>query len=114
MHTDLIAVMDSRELALFEKDAERVLPHIAFYLASGAPRCFPAEILQKTRLVEIEDDPDVKDRIKRAQTDPSGNRRCRAGGTDGRRDAAGHRAWPDGEVEVIHVVADLNGRQIGA
>ena len=44
--TDLIAVMDSRKWPLFEKDAERVLPHIAFYFTSGAGM-LPGEILQK-------------------------------------------------------------------
>ena len=48
---------------LFEKDAERVLPHIAFYFASGAGM-IPGEILKKTRLAEIADDRDVKGRIR--------------------------------------------------
>ncbi len=112
MKTDLIAVMDSQKWPLFEKDAERVLPHIAFYFASGAGM-LPGEILKKTRLAEIEDDRDVKGRIRELkQIHPGIIVAVRVELTaDGMKRAV---ELADGDVEVIHIVADMNGRQIGA
>ena len=108
--TDLIAIMDSQKWPLFEKDAEKVLPHSAFYFASGA-EMIPAEILKKTRLAEIADDHDVKDRIRELkQIHPGIIVSVRVELTaDGIQRAI---ELADGDVEVIHIVADMNGRQI--
>ena len=110
--TDLIAIMDSQKWPLFEKDAEKVLPHIAFYFASGAAM-LPGEILKKTRLAEIEDDRDVKGRIRELkQIHPGIVVAVRVELTaDGMQRAI---ELADGDVEVIHIVADMNGRQIGS
>ena len=110
--TDLIAIMDSTQWPLFEKDADRLLPHIAFYFASGAGM-IPAEILKKTRLAEIADGGDVQDRIRELKgIHPGIIVSVRVELTADGMDRA--VALANGDVEVIHIVADLNGRQIGA
>ena len=57
--TDLIAILDARHQPATEKH----LRHIAFYLGPDSPPV-PAEVLRKTRLVEIADSPAVIERIK--------------------------------------------------
>jgi ferredoxin len=110
--TDLIAIMDSQKWPLFEKDAEKILPHIAFYFASGAGMP-PGGILKETRLAEIEDDRDVKDRIRELKRiHPGIVVSVRVELTaDGMQRAI---KLADGDVEAIHIVADMNGRQIGS
>ncbi|MDP1990999.1 MAG: glutamate synthase-related protein [Syntrophales bacterium] len=110
--TDLIAIMDSEKWPLFEKDAEKALPHIAFYFTSGAGM-IPEEILKKTQLAEIEDDRDVKARIRELkQIHPGIIVAVRVEMTaDGMKRAV---ELADGDVEVLHIVADMNGRQIGS
>ena len=110
--TDLIALMDSAQWPLFEKDGDRVLPHIAFHFASGAGM-IPAEILRKTRLAEIADAGDVQDRIRELKRiHPGIIVAVRVALTAGGMERAVELA-KNGDVEVIHIVADLNGRQIG-
>ena len=111
LKTGLIAIMDAEKWILFEKDAEKYLPHIAFYFASGA-KMLPGEILKRTRLAEVEDGGDVKDRIKELkQLHPGIIVSVRVELTaDGMKRAI---ELADGDVEVIHIVADTNGRQIG-
>ena len=110
--TGLIAIMNSQKWPLFEKDAEEVLPHIAFYFASGAGMP-PGEILKKTRLAEIADDLDVKGRIRELkQIQPGIIVSVRVELTANGIERAIELA--DGAVEVIHIVADMNGRQIGS
>ncbi len=110
--TDLIAVMDSQKWHLFGKDAGKVLPHIAFYFAAGA-EMIPGEILKHTRLAEIEDDRDVKSRIRELKRIHPGiivsaRVELTADGIERAVELA------DGDVEVIHIVSDMNGRQIGS
>jgi ferredoxin len=107
--TDLIAILDSRHQPATEKH----LHHIAFYLGpNSAP--VPADVLRRTRLVEIADSLAVIERIKgikeihpeivisiRVELTASGVVR-----------AIELAALP--EVEVIHIVADANGNEIGA
>jgi len=110
--TGLIAIMGSEKWPLFEEDADRVLPHIAFYFASGAGM-ISGEILKKTRFAEIEDGRDVKDRIRELKRiHPGIVVAVRVEMTaEGMRRAV---ELADGDVEVIHIAADQNGRQIGA
>jgi ferredoxin len=110
--TDLVAIIDSRTWPLPGNDAEKYLPHLAFYFASGA-RMLSPEVLKKTRLVEIQDSENITDRIKefkkinpdiivsvRIDLSSSGIGRAMDLGSGG--------------VEVIHVMADNNGNEIGA
>jgi glutamate synthase domain-containing protein 2 len=73
----------------------------------------PGEILKKTRFAEIEDDRDVKVRIRELkQIHPGIIVAVRVEMTaDGMKRAV---ELADGDVEVLHIVADMNGRQIGA
>ncbi|HXP62072.1 MAG TPA: glutamate synthase-related protein [Dongiaceae bacterium] len=107
--TDLIAIFDARR----QPASEEHLRHIAFYLAPDSPPVPPA-VLRKTRLVEIADSPALAQRLKaikaihpdivasvRVELTPTGLPRA--------LELAG---WP--EVEVLHLVADANGNEIGA
>ena len=112
VRTDLIALMESARWPLFEKDGDRVLPHIAFSFASGAGM-IPPEILKKTRFAEIADGGNVQDRIRELKAIHPGiivsvRVELTAGGIERAVELA------NGDVEVIHIVADPNGRQIGA
>ncbi|MFH0974966.1 MAG: glutamate synthase-related protein [Spirochaetota bacterium] len=110
--TDLIAIIDSSKWPLNIKNMEKVLPYLAFYLNPAAPPV-PAEILKNTRLVEIPDSENIKVQIKnikdicpdivisiRVKLDSNGIKRAIELGTQD-------------NIEAIHIVADLNGDQIG-
>ena len=106
--TDLIAIMDARH----QPATESHLRHIAFYLGPDSPPV-PAEILRKTRLVEIADSPAVIERIQEIKTIHPGivtsiRVELTAAGLNRAVELAG---MP--EVEAIHVVADANGNEIG-
>jgi hypothetical protein len=110
--TDLIAIMDSQKWPLPGKDDEKYLPNVCFYFPGGAAM-LPHAILRKTRLVEIEDGGDVKNRIhtiKQIHPDivVSVRVELNAGGMKRAADLA------DDDVEAIHIVADENGREIGS
>ena len=107
--TDLIAIFDARR----QPASEEHLRHIAFYLGPDSPPV-PAAVLRKTRLVEIADRPALAQCLKaikaihpdivasvRVELTPSGLGR-----------ALELAEWP--EVEVLHLVADANGNEIGA
>ncbi len=112
VRTDLIALMDSARWPLFEKDGDRVLPHIAFCFAEGAGMV-PPEILKKTRFAEIADGESVQDRIRELKASHPGIVvAARVALTAEGMTRAVELA--NGEAEVIHIVADPNGRQIGA
>jgi len=112
VRTNLIAILDAEKFSLSGKDAERILPHLALYLSTDAP--LPsAEILKKMRMVEIQDSQNTESRIGtlkkinpeiiisvRVSLDSKGIARAIALG--------------DADVEVIHIVADSNGNEIGA
>ena len=110
--TGLLMIMDSLDWDLLGADKEKYLPYIAFYLNAAVP-IPPKEVLQKTRLVEISDRDTVDQRIKelkeihpeivvavRVELDSRGIERAIE---------LAHRR----NIEVIHLVADINGNQIG-
>ncbi|MGD0275439.1 MAG: glutamate synthase-related protein [Syntrophales bacterium] len=112
LKTNLIAVIDSKKWSLFENDGAKYLPNVAFYFAYGAGMV-PDDILKKTRLAEIEDGVDVKSRIselKQIHPDIIVSVRVELNSTGIQRavDLA------DSDIEVIHIVADNNGREIGS
>jgi ferredoxin len=109
--TDLIALIDSRRWPL-GVDGERYLPHLAFYLNPDAPE-LPAAVLRETRLAEIPDGDDIEERIggiKDIHPEIVVSVRVELHSTGVRR-AIDLR---DKGVEVIHVVADINGNEVGA
>jgi ferredoxin len=107
--TDLIAILDARRQPATEKH----LRHIAFYLGPDSPPV-PADVLRKTRLVEVADSPAVIERIRAIKKIHPGivaaiRVELTAAGIGRAIELAG---LP--EVEAIHVVADANGNEIGA
>jgi ferredoxin len=115
--TDLIAIIDSAKWPSILNDSQRqqiddYLPHIAFHLNPNALE-IPKDVLARTRLVEIPDGADainiaakLKDAFPRmivsvrVPLDSQG-----VGRAIGLANAG---------AEVIHVVADANGDEIGA
>ena len=104
-------MIDSTKWQLSIVDSDKYLPHIAFYFDADE-QLLPAEILRKTSLVEIENSGDVNLRIKelkklnpeivvsvRVELDSDGISRA--------------VELSNSDVEVIHVVADKNGKQTG-
>ncbi len=110
--TELIALTSPSDLTALAADANNLWPHIAFSLGPQDPPV-PPEALARTRLVEIYDSPDVIDRVKRIKDKHpdlvvSIRVPLDAKGIDRAVQLAG---LP--EVEVLHVLADLNGNQLG-
>jgi ferredoxin len=110
--TDTIAMVRPSELPFLHEDPARVLPHVAFCLSPEEPVVSP-EALAQTRLVETYDGPDVTGRIKRLKDKHphivvSVRVPLDANGVERAVELA---SMP--EVEVIHVIADANGNQIG-
>jgi ferredoxin len=108
VNTELIAIVDSRLWPIDEKK----LAHIAFYFGTGDVNV-PADALRKTRLAEIADSANVTERIKTIKNiHPEIVIAIRveltAAGVDRAIELAGLE-----EIEVIHVVADANGNEIG-
>jgi len=106
--TDLIAIMDSRYRPVDEVN----LPHIAFYLGLDSPPV-PKNILKKTRLVEIADSNDVVGCIREIKKE---NQEIIIAVRVELTSAGIQRAIDladMADVEVIHVVADQNGSEIG-
>ncbi|MBN1845783.1 MAG: hypothetical protein JW810_08880 [Sedimentisphaerales bacterium] len=107
--TDLIALVDYRSLP---KLARSQLRHVAFYLDQGV-KMPDADMLRQTRLVEIADGPDVAERIDAVkQIHPEIVAVVRVALTSDGVERAVKLA--EGEVEAIHVVADLQGNEVGA
>jgi ferredoxin len=111
VRTDLVALVDSRKWPIAGIEAEKHLPHIAFYF-SASSRLLSREVLGKTRLVEIEGSGDVKKRMAEIRAIHPGiviavRVRLDAGGIERAVGLAGEGAG------VIHVVADDNGDEIG-
>ena len=110
--THLLAIVDSREWDKSGSQLEKFLPNVVFYLSHDAP--LPEkDVLQKTKLVEISYDDNVEQRIKaikglcpeivvavRVELDAQGIERA--------IDLAHCET-----IEVIHLVADSTGNQIG-
>ncbi len=110
--TDLIAMARPSELPFLTEDPQKILPYVAFCLSPEEP-VVPPDAMRQTRLVETYDGPDVVSRIQRLKDkyphivvsirvplDATGINRavelaCRE------------------EIEVVHVLADANGNQIG-
>jgi ferredoxin len=110
--TDLIAIVDSNDWPFQDAEQQQYLPHVAFYLDSGAKEP-PKEVLRKTRLVEITDDGKVIERIKKLKSIHPDivvavRIELNSQGPGRAIELAGFE-----EIEVIHIVANLNGNEIG-
>lgn len=112
LRTDLIAVIPSDKLELIGKNPDRYLPHVAPYFAAGSALA-PKEVLAKTRLAEIADEPGYAARI--AELKKLNPRLVVA--VRVRLDVPGiARAieLANGGVEAVHIVADPDGGEFGA
>jgi glutamate synthase domain-containing protein 2 len=107
-----MAIIDWKDNESLGAEKERHPGNIAFYLGKDTPLP-PEEIIRKSRLMEIGDSENVEQRIKelksinpgivvavRVELDAHGEQRAIA---------LAHRPY----IDVIHVVADVNGNQIG-
>jgi ferredoxin len=112
VRTGILALTKPAEWPFVDEDADRLLPHVAFCLSQEEP-VVPPSAMAKTRLVETYDGPDVMDRIKRLKDKyPAMVVSVRVPlDSNGVQRAIELAGLP--EVEVLHVVADLNGNQIG-
>jgi ferredoxin len=107
--TGIIAIMD----AGYRPASDDHLENIAFHLGPDSPPV-PDEILKKTRLVEVADSPAVGERIREIKKiHPGIIIAVRVVLTDAGIARAIDLASLK-EVEVIHVVADPNGNELGA
>ncbi|MFC2008150.1 glutamate synthase-related protein, partial [Chloroflexota bacterium] len=110
--TGLIMIVNSQDWDLLGDEREQYLPHMAFYLSADAP-IPPIDVLKKMRLVETGDSNTLDKRIEelkdinpdivvavRVELDSRGVERAVE---------LAHKPI----VEVIHLVADINGKQIG-
>ncbi|MEW6077945.1 MAG: glutamate synthase-related protein [Thermodesulfobacteriota bacterium] len=114
--TGLIALVDSGKWAAIDGDSrlqpiEQYLPHIAFHLNPDAPE-LPRAALAGTKLVEIPDGEKALDTMAAIKAQFPGmivsvRVPLEKGGTERAV------ALADAGAEVIHVVADLNGDEIG-
>ncbi len=110
--TGIIAIVDSKDWQLVGNDLEQYLPNLAIYLDAQAP--IPGrEFLGRMRLVEISGDGDAERRIevlKKINPDIVVAVRVEmdSGGVDR---AVEHARKP--YIEVLHLVADINGNEIG-
>ena len=110
--TGILAIVDCEDYALLGPDRDKFLPNMALFVAAGAS--LPAaELLRRTRLVEIPDGADLERRIE-------GFKKLHPGIVVAVRvllDSGGvERAIELGQkpyIEVLHLVADVNGNQIG-
>ena len=111
--TGLITIIDAERWPLEGIDHDRHLPHMAFLCGPESP-AVPDDVLEKTRLVELKDHDDIIKSIQkikekhpelvvsiRIELDARGVERAIA-------------LAEEPEVEVLHVVADLNGDEVGA
>jgi ferredoxin len=107
--TGLLAIMDSR----YRPADEAAFEHIAFYLGPDDPPV-PKEVLRQTKLVEIGDSSRVLERIRETKhAHPAIVVAVRVDLTTAGVARALELAKHE-EIEVLHLVADANGDEIGA
>jgi ferredoxin len=110
--TGLLTIINPRDWDSLGEDKEKYLPQIVFYLDASATTP-PKELIQKTRLVEISDEGDIDRRIQalkeikldivvaiRVELNSRGEERAIE---------LAHKP----NIEALHLVADMNGNQIG-
>jgi len=111
--TGILAIVDYADYSLLGPDRKEYLPNLVFFVAVGVPLP-PAELLRQTRLVEIQDGGDVGRRIAEVKGLCPGivvavRVPLDSGGIE-RSIELGQKP----QIEVLHLVADANGNQIGA
>jgi ferredoxin len=112
VRTGTMVIIDWKDSELLGAEKERNLSNIVFYLGRDTP-LLPEEIIHKTRLVEIGDGDNIEERIKEFKSiNPEIVVAVRVDlDTHGEQHAIELAHQPS--IEVIHVVSDINGNQIG-
>lgn len=109
---DLLVIVDWQDLELLGADREKYLPHVVLHLSSTTPLP-PKDMLRKTRLIEISDGDNVEQRIKELkQAHPEIVVAVRVE-LNSRGEERAIKLAQQKFIEVIHLVADMNGNQIG-
>ena len=110
--TGILTIIDYADIEFLGPDKHKYFPNLAFYL--GNCSTLPAtEALQKVKMVEIADNPDIDRHIKelkkiRAGVIVSVRVQMNASGV-----ARSIELGQNPDIEVLHLVADINGNQIG-
>jgi len=107
--TDLISLIEPSD---YSDNLGSYLPHLAFCLRPDAPQP-PKDILEKTRLIELLDGEDIADRVNRLKTIHPGIVVCIRVNLDANGVERTIQLAQEG-IEVVHVVADINGNEFGA
>lgn len=110
--TGIIAIVDYKDRRLLGEGWEKYLNNLAFCLEENT-LLPPKEMLEKTRLIEINDGGDVEKRIKELKNSNPGiviavRVPLDLGGEERAIELAHNPA-----IEAIHIFADNNGNQIG-
>jgi hypothetical protein len=110
--TGLMTIVNPHDWPFHKDNRERHLSHVAFHLDPKTPS-LPKDVLDKTRLVEMPDSPEVLERIRELkETSPeiviSVRIALDSNGCKRAIELAGFQ-----EIEVIHVTADVNGNEFG-
>jgi ferredoxin len=108
--TGSLLIIDPESYELLGGEKEKLLPHLVFHLDAGKPLP-PADILGKTRLVEI-DDKNPEERIKELKAVSPGLVAMIRVELDARGEERAIELGRQTYVEAVHVVADINGDQI--
>ncbi|MDD5313297.1 MAG: glutamate synthase-related protein [Dehalococcoidia bacterium] len=110
--TGILMIVDYRDLELLGNDLDTSLPNLIFYIDKGA-HLPPHSLLKRVRMVEIGDDNQIDKRISDIKAiNPDIVVAIRVDmGSEGvvRAKELGQKE----NAEVIHLVADINGDQIG-
>ncbi|HEY3418909.1 MAG TPA: glutamate synthase-related protein [Armatimonadota bacterium] len=110
--TGTMMILDWQQHALLGEYQERQLSHVIFYLGDDTPLP-PREILEHVRLIEIADCANYEQRIKDIKASNPGlvvavRVELNATGEQRALELAHNPI-----IEVIHLVSDINGQQIG-
>ena len=109
--TDLTAVIDSGRWSFKNNFSEKYLPHVAFYFAAGS-ELLPADIIRKTKMVEIENSGDIKRRIMELKEISADIVVCVRIKLDENGISRAVELSEQG-IEALHIIADMNGKQYG-
>lgn len=111
-HTGILSIIDYRDYDLLGSDKEKYLPNLVFFLASGST--IPPEVLlHKTRMLEIPDGDGIDQRIKNLKSIHPGMAVAIRIPLDASGIERSIELGQKPDIEVLHLVADINGNQIG-
>lgn len=110
--TGTMVVVDWTQQELLGSDRDKYLSNIIFYLGKDSP-VPPSEVLNNSRLIEISNGGNIEQQVKQLkEINPELVVAVRVDLTTGGEQRAIELAGQP-YIEAIHVVADINGNQIG-